>query len=422
MTDSSIPAPQLSVVIPARTCKVDLRECLDSLARSEFRDFEVIVVDDASPDDTTADIPAAEARVLVLPAQSGPAGARNAGARVARGRYLLFLDADVCVHPDTLGRVVRTFAEDPDLTAVFGSYDTQPYAQNILSQYRNLMHHFVHQEAYAEATTFWAGCGAIRRDVFLAAGGFHPNFRRPCIEDIELGVRLHKAGHRLRLDKHILVTHRKCWTLWKMLRTDVRDRAMPWSQLILREGKMPNDLNLGLAHRVSALLACGLFLTLLAAIWYQQAVLALPVVAIAGIAALDRWSLARRVPTSWRLSAVLVVLAVTGLAAVYFKALVLIPLGLLAGIVVLNWRFYAFLARARHPLFAALAVPLHILYYLYSIAGLALACGLHVVRGGAAPSWPSPALQSDVDTEFRPDDAARADPQARVLQTLARDG
>lgn len=414
--------PTLSVVIPARTCRADLRECLDSLARSDFRDFEVIVVDDASPDDTTTDIPAAEARVLVMPDRAGPAAARNVGAQAARGKYLLFLDADVCVHADTLGRVARTFADDPDLTAVFGSYDTQPHAQNILSQYRNLMHHFVHQEAYPEATTFWAGCGAIRREVFLAAGGFHPNFRRPCIEDIELGVRLHKAGHRLRLDKHILVTHRKCWTLWKMLRTDVRDRAMPWSQLILREGKMPNDLNLGLAHRVSALLACGLFLTLLAAVWYQQAVLALPVAAIAAIAALDRWSLARRVPTSWRLSAVVVVLAVTGLAAAYFKALVLIPLGLLAGIVVLNWRFYSFLARARHPLFAAFAVPLHILYYLYSIAGLTLACVLHVARGGAPPSWPAPALRSDVDLEFRPDDAARADPQVRILQTLARNG
>lgn len=388
-------SPLLTVVIPARNCKVDLQICLDSLSRSSFRDFEVIVVDDASTTDITSWIEPSVARVLVLPQQSGPATARNIGAQAARGELLMFLDADIGVHSDTLQQVVDVFRNDTTVTAVFGSYDTEPSSQNYLSQYRNLMHHFVHQKARAQATTFWSGCGAIRREVFLDAGGFHPDYRRPCIEDIELGVRLHKAGHRIMLDNRIQVTHRKCWNLWGMLKTDVRDRALPWSQLILQEGKLPNDLNLGFAHRLSAVFAGVLLLIIFAAAWQLPWVLMLPAIAIAGIAGLDNWSQSRRIPTLLRIVAVLGTAAMTGLSIWYFGWLALVPIALVLGIVMLNWPFYSFLARARHPLFAALAVPLQIMYYLYSLGGLAVATALHVLRLGPPRRRPAPVLLSN---------------------------
>ena len=70
-------------------------------------------------------------------------------------------------------------------------------ANNFVSQYKNLFHHFVHQDASGTATSFWAGCGAIRRDIFLRLGGFNTAYKRPSIEDIELGYRLTRAGHRI---------------------------------------------------------------------------------------------------------------------------------------------------------------------------------------------------------------------------------
>ena len=54
--------------------------------------------------------------------------------------------------------------EEPGIAAVFGSYDDEPGAPNLVSQYRNLLHHFVHQTGRTEASTFWTGCGAVRRD------------------------------------------------------------------------------------------------------------------------------------------------------------------------------------------------------------------------------------------------------------------
>src|SRR5690606_2357585 len=98
-----------------------------------------------------------------------------------------------------------------------------PAASNILSQYKNLFHHFVHQQGRREAKTFWAGCGAIRRSVFEEVGGFSTAYGRPCIEDIELGSRLVRAGRRIVLDKSIQARHLKRWSLWSVIKSDVLD-------------------------------------------------------------------------------------------------------------------------------------------------------------------------------------------------------
>src|SRR5262249_41295744 len=117
------------------------------------------------------------------------------------------------------------------------------------------------------ASTFWSGCGAIRREVFLSLGGFDAAYVRPSIEDIELGYRLARSGGRIRLAKHIQVTHLKRWTLWNILRTDILDRALPWTALIRRTGKLPNDLNLQNSGRLSAVCVYALSCLLIVGLW-----------------------------------------------------------------------------------------------------------------------------------------------------------
>jgi GT2 family glycosyltransferase len=144
----------------------------------------------------------------------GPAAARKTGAQVARGKYLYFIDADCELQPDTLARIAEVFQADPGLDALFGSYDDTPGAANFMAQYKNLFHHYVHQKSSELASTFWTGCGVIRRAQFLALGGFDlQRYRRPAIEDIDLGYRLKRAGGRIRLVKHVQVKHLKAWTL-----------------------------------------------------------------------------------------------------------------------------------------------------------------------------------------------------------------
>src|SRR5437773_7213908 len=132
--------PYLSVIIPAHQGERVLLLSLAALQASTLprEAWELIVVDDASTDGT--DVVAAEHAntVIRLPGKPhGPAYARNRGFEVSRGDVIVFVDADVCVHPDSLARFASIFASQPDVGAVFGSYDDNPEAPGFVSQYRN---------------------------------------------------------------------------------------------------------------------------------------------------------------------------------------------------------------------------------------------------------------------------------------------
>jgi GT2 family glycosyltransferase len=328
------PEPSISVIIPVHAAARELAECLTALRRDAGVDTEIIVVDDASPDDAARTGERLGARVIRLERNSGPAAARNRGAGAARGAILFFVDADVVVGPGAIERVARTFAAHPDVTAVFGSYDSEPRARDLVSQYRNLLHHFTHQTGNPEASTFWAGCGAIRRPAFEAVGGFDPHrFPRPSIEDIELGTRLRRAGYRILLDKGLQGTHLKRWTLGAVLRTDILSRALPWSRLILETGAVPDDLNLRRAQRLC--------------------------VALVGLGGLGL---------------AVAPLRPGGLA---------VAAGATVAVVLLNRKLFTFFARRRGLPFAAACVPLHLLYYAYGgLSYLYVWVSVHVGRRG----------------------------------------
>jgi GT2 family glycosyltransferase len=246
---------RISVVIPVYGSQT-LSLCLAGIRASLRQPDEMIVVDDGSPEGQK---PTTDPDIRLIRLDNGPSGpaiARNRGAANATGDVLVFIDADVVVHPDALGIIQNVFDEAPELGAVFGSYDDLAEGGTV-STFKNLLHHHVHQKARSEAETFWAGLGAVRREAFHRIGGFDETFRRPSVEDIDLGMRLVGAGYRIRLAPQILGTHLKQWTLVSWLKTDLLDRAIPWARLAARSGRMPNDLNAGLAGRLSATAVWG---------------------------------------------------------------------------------------------------------------------------------------------------------------------
>ena len=421
-------------MIPVHNSARTLRKCLEALSRSSFRDYDCIVVDDGSTDDSAEAARELGARVLSTGGRKGPACARNIGAKAAAAPVLFFIDADVCVGPDTLARVQGAFERDPELTALIGSYDDAPESPDFLSQYKNLMHCYVHQRGREQATTFWSGCGAIRRAVFLQSSGFNESqYQRPAIEDIELGYRLFANGHKMILDSGLMVKHLKRWTFWGLIKTDIRDRGIPWTELILRDRNMPNDLNLHISQRVSVALVFlllmiamataiqwrGYFLTPLlavlmiilarywveeAAAWRKRWVVATVTASVGAIVALA-WKqhmlgLIPLVLMSYVLlfvrhryahrgggkklifSFVTLYLALAVLFAVAYiprGPLALALSAILLVVVILNGQFYLFLAEKRGRAFALAAIPLHLLYHFYN--------GISFTLGGIRYLW-----------------------------------
>jgi glycosyltransferase involved in cell wall biosynthesis len=311
--------PGLSVVIPVHNGGNDFEHCLRRLRDSTETDFELIVVDDGSTDNSAAIAESFGARVIRNETAKGPAAARNAGAQAATTPVVFFLDADVAVHPETVRRVADRFANDPSLSALFGSYDDKPSAPGLISQYRNLLHHYVHQQGEfvddaRPAKTFWTGCGAIRKQDFIDHGGFDPGlYRRPAIEDIELGYRLTRSGCRIILARDVQATHMKRWTLHNTVKTDIFQRGVPWMLLMKRSKIQETDLNVKPGQKLCVATAGLMGMAVLAAPFFP-----------------------------WLLAA--------------------IPLGF-ASIVAWNLDFYRFLARVRGPLFAARVMPMHYVYY-----------------------------------------------------------
>lgn len=341
--------PFYSVIVPAHQASAMLPRTLGALEASDFpRDrWELIVVDDASTDETATVAACHADTVIRLPGMPhGPAYARNRGFEVSRGDVVMFFDADVVVHPDTMRRFAEVLEAEPDVGAVFGAYDTSPPAPGFMSQYRNLLHHYVHQRNAGDVETFWAGAGAVRRQVFDDAGMYDEwHFARPQIEDIELGARIRGLGQTIRLCPDIQVTHLKRWTFANVVRTDLRDRGIPWARL--------------LAHRKAVLSTATLNLR-----WIEKlnTMLVWGAVLLLGVAAWDR---------SWWV-------AVAALFALLF-------------VVVANAPMLGFFSRVRGPIFALRVIPVHLMYYFLN--GISFGTGLFLQQTIGAP-LPNPTTEA----------------------------
>lgn len=332
----------ITAIVPAFNARNFLQASLPALMalhrRGELK--EVIIVDDGGTDGSAELAQDLGARVIASGGRLGPGGARNVAAAVAEGEVLWFVDADVIVHEDSAG-VLQDAFQEAGVVAVFGSYDDHPPARNFASQYKNLVHHHYHQHARTEAETFWSGCGAVRKADFIAAGGFDAKaYPNPSIEDIDLGYRLRGLGGAIRLDRRLLSTHLKVWSVRNMVHTDLFRRAVPWARLMLNREEVLDDLNVGTFERLRACCAAASVLFLCGA----------------AIGFLPWWALA--------------------------------PLGLtlLTG----NWHLFRLFAKRRGLAFALGGLAFHQVYYLYSgsaFVGCWLESQLFRRRGwGAGPS------------------------------------
>jgi cellulose synthase/poly-beta-1,6-N-acetylglucosamine synthase-like glycosyltransferase len=319
-------------VVPVHNGAATLRSALEALQSAPGPRRELIVVDDGSTDSSAAIAESMGLRVVRHAQRRGCGEARNTGVKYTAAQILVFVDSDIAIAPDALERIVSFMAENPSYAAVFGSYDSKPGDPGFVSQYRNLLHRFIHQNGKRDAETFWTGLGAVRRAAFQSVGGFRQN--NSPIPDVMLGLDLSDAAFRIRIDPDLVGKHLKPWSMRTMVTTDVFLRAVPWTLIILARGQFTNDLNTTLRYRIGVALANVAVASLLMAVFIPP----------------------------------LVVIAVLALFATLFA----------------NSQLLGQFWKERGPLFTVRVVPLHIVHQLCCSAGFAIGLTRHFL--GAAPS------------------------------------
>ncbi|HEV2123777.1 MAG TPA: glycosyltransferase, partial [Chloroflexota bacterium] len=195
----------VSVIVPAFNAEESLGRCLDALAEQGIPGpgRELIVVDDRSTDLTRGVASRPGVTVLEGPG-TGPAGARNVGARAATGETLIFLDADTVPQPGWIGEMLAPL-HDPAVVAVKGRYCTDQ--RSLLARFAQL--EFEWKYARLERATrvdfVDTGTASYRREAFLDAGGFDEGFRAS--EDVDLAFRLASQGARFAFNPRAVVLH-----------------------------------------------------------------------------------------------------------------------------------------------------------------------------------------------------------------------
>lgn len=241
----------ISVVVPVFNGEATIAHCLDSLLAqaSEHPRSEIIVVDDCSTDRTREIVTRyIGVRLISLPANQGPAGARNRGAAESQGPIILFTDADCIPKADWLYEMVEPFRKDSGVIGVKGVYLTrqrQLTARFVQLEYEDKYDKMAQDQEIDFIDTYAAG---YRKAVFLEMGGFDGRFPVACAEDVDLSFRMADHGHKLVFAPRAIVyhTHPSSWidylkkkykfAFWRVAavrrspRKAMRDSHTPWSQ------------------------------------------------------------------------------------------------------------------------------------------------------------------------------------------------
>tara|TARA_Y100000310_G_C20700067_1_gene828939 strand:+ start:279 stop:1169 length:891 start_codon:yes stop_codon:yes gene_type:complete len=227
---------KLSIVIPSFNSEKTLEQTLHSIYDSDYKDFEVIFVDDRSNDNSVQIAKKFPVNVVLLEKNSGAAVARNRGTKEANGEIIVFVDSDVVLYPDTFSKIDKAFNEET-ISAIQTIYSKENTLNNFASQYQNLYQHYnfnlIKLKYIQIASTY---CFAIRKKDYIPF-----DIVKKTAEDGEWGFKISQRG-KILFDKDIEVKHLQKFTLKKVLRRSFilsRDKIRSVKQY---KGQIKSDL------------------------------------------------------------------------------------------------------------------------------------------------------------------------------------
>jgi glycosyltransferase involved in cell wall biosynthesis len=204
--------PTVSVVIPAYNVAPYIAATLESVKAQTFASYEVIVVNDGSPDTDQLEValePYLKRLTYIKQQNRGPGGARNAGIVAASGEFVAFLDADDSWMPEYLANQLRAFREDPSIDLRYTNallMGDSPLAGRTFMECAPSAGDVTVTKLLAGECAVITSCVVARRRAILAAGRFDESFYYA--EDFDLWLRLAHSGHRIVYTDQVLARHR----------------------------------------------------------------------------------------------------------------------------------------------------------------------------------------------------------------------
>ncbi len=224
---------KVSIVIPVYNSADTLDKLLESIESSEACEYEIIIVDDCSTDNSVQVANSHRAKVIRLEQNQGPAAARNRGVELAEADVVLFLDADVVIPPHLIAHVARRFENEPELLGLNGYYQPEPLNPGFFPHYKARYINYMFQ-GVKETEALETACAAVRRQVLLDLGGFDTTYHGADVEDYELGYRIAQLGP-MEVDHKMVVGHHFPGFIGNA-RNFFRRSAM-WTELFLKRRK-----------------------------------------------------------------------------------------------------------------------------------------------------------------------------------------
>lgn len=220
-------AIKVSIIIPSRNAEATIGECLKAAFASNYKDFEVIVVDDFSSDNSLELIKQFPCKCIQLTDHSGASIARNVGVQHSSGEILFFTDADCLLKEDDLTIAVETFLSAGSNVIVGGTYTIQPVDDTFFSRFQSIFIHYSESRNTENPDYLATHAMIIGTLDFKKSGGFSENYL-PILEDVEFSHRMRRKGYRLKLNPMIQVRHIFGYALTESMNNAFR-KSMYWT-------------------------------------------------------------------------------------------------------------------------------------------------------------------------------------------------
>ncbi len=239
--------PLISIIIPVRNGSRTLDSCLRSIKRSYYKNYEVIVVDDHSTDQTVEIAKNYQCIVLETGDGHGANNARNFGARNANGEVFVFIDSDIVIARETLLSIIETL-EESQIDAVVGLYTARHKHESFVSQYKNLWVRYSYIKSPPAIDWLFGAISGIKRQAFEKLGGFNTDLlARHGHDDIELGKRFARASLNIVLNMEIEVEHLKEYTLLSFIKNEFH-RSVGFAALATKLGETTKSMTRGFVN------------------------------------------------------------------------------------------------------------------------------------------------------------------------------